>query len=36
MKYAIVASGGKQYKVSQGQVLEVDRLQVEPGADYVL
>jgi large subunit ribosomal protein L21 len=36
MKYAVVTSGGKQYKVSEGQVLEVDRLQVEPGAEYVL
>lgn len=36
MKYAIVANGGKQYKVSEGQVLELDRIQAEPGSDYVL
>jgi large subunit ribosomal protein L21 len=36
MKYAIVANGGKQYKVSEGTVLELDRLQVEPGTDYTL
>ncbi len=26
MQYAIVKSGGKQYKVSEGDILEVDRL----------
>lgn len=36
MKYAIIANGGKQYKVSEGTVLELDRLQVEPGSDYTL
>ena len=36
MKYAIVASGGKQYKVSEGTVLELDKLPVEPGTDYAL
>ncbi len=29
MKYAIVESGGKQYKTTEGGVIEVDRLQVE-------
>jgi large subunit ribosomal protein L21 len=36
MKYAIIANGGKQYKVSEGQVLELDRMQAEPGADLTL
>jgi len=35
MKYAIVTSGGKQYKVSEGSVLEVDRLDTEAGKDFV-
>jgi large subunit ribosomal protein L21 len=29
MKYAIIKTGGKQYKVSEGDVLEVDRLKAE-------
>ena len=32
MKYAIVESGGKQYKAVEGQVIEVDRLAVDEGA----
>jgi large subunit ribosomal protein L21 len=36
MKYAIITSGGKQYKVSEGTVLELDKLPVEPGAEYKL
>jgi large subunit ribosomal protein L21 len=31
MKYAIVESGGKQYKVIPGGTIEVDRLQKEMG-----
>lgn len=30
MKYAVVKTGGKQYKVSEGDVIEVERLQVAP------
>lgn len=30
MKYAVIKSGGKQYKVSEGDVIEVERLQAEP------
>jgi large subunit ribosomal protein L21 len=26
MKYAVIKTGGKQYKVSEGDILEVDRL----------
>ena len=31
MRYAIVESGGKQYKAVEGQVIEVDRLPTEEG-----
>ena len=29
--YAVVASGGKQYRVAQGDVMEVERLNAEAG-----
>ena len=29
--YAIIETGGKQYKVSPGQTIDVDRLEVEDG-----
>lgn len=31
MKYAVLASGGKQYIAREGEAIEVDRLQVEVG-----
>jgi large subunit ribosomal protein L21 len=31
MKYAIVESGGKQYRAMEGNTIEVDLLKVEPG-----
>ncbi|MBI4761516.1 MAG: 50S ribosomal protein L21 [Chloroflexota bacterium] len=31
MKFAIVESGGKQYRAVEGRVIEVDRLPVEAG-----
>lgn len=31
MKYAVIKSGGKQYKVSEGDIIEVDRLPQENG-----
>jgi large subunit ribosomal protein L21 len=34
--YAIVETGGKQYRVTQGQVLDVDRLEVAEGATVEL
>jgi large subunit ribosomal protein L21 len=34
--YAIVKTGGKQYKVAVGDVLEVEKLDVAPGADVTL
>lgn len=36
MKYAIVESGGKQYRAVEGGTLEVDRLPVEAGANVKL
>lgn len=36
MKYAIVESGGKQFKAVEGGTLEVDRLPVEPGSEVKL
>ena len=29
--YAIVTTGGKQYKVAQGDVIDVEKLDVQPG-----
>lgn len=34
MKYVIVESGGKQYKASEGDVLEVERIKAQPGEEY--
>ncbi|MEJ5313777.1 MULTISPECIES: 50S ribosomal protein L21 [Anaerolinea] len=36
MKYAIVESGGKQYKAVEGDTIEVDLLKVEPGQSVKL
>jgi large subunit ribosomal protein L21 len=36
MKYAIVESGGKQYRAVEGGLLEVDRLPVEAGENFKL
>lgn len=35
MKYAIISSGGKQYKVSVGDEILVDKLDCEKGKAYV-
>jgi len=32
--YAVIETGGKQYRVAPGDTLEVERLEVEPGATY--
>jgi large subunit ribosomal protein L21 len=29
--YAVIASGGKQYRVSQGQVIKVEQIAAQPG-----
>ena len=36
MRYAIVESGGKQYKAVEGAAIEVDRLQIEEGQELLL
>ena len=33
--YAIIATGGKQYKVSEGDVIKVEKLGAEAGSNYV-
>lgn len=32
MAYAVIRSGGKQYRVSEGETVRVDRLAGEPGS----
>ena len=32
--YAIIANGGKQYKVQEGDVIRVEKIDVEEGASY--
>ena len=32
--YAVIATGGKQYKVSEGDIIRVEKLGVEPGETY--
>jgi large subunit ribosomal protein L21 len=36
MKYAIVESGGKQYRAVEGGTIDVDLLHLDPGADVTL
>ena len=36
MRYAIVESGGKQYKAVEGEEIEVDRLPAEAGSEVTL
>ncbi|MBI3985163.1 MAG: 50S ribosomal protein L21 [Candidatus Levybacteria bacterium] len=31
MKYAVIKTGGKQYKVTEGDIIEIDRLPQEKG-----
>lgn len=33
--YAIIETGGKQYKVAEGDVIFVEKLKVEPETEYV-
>jgi large subunit ribosomal protein L21 len=30
--YAIIVTGGKQYKVSEGDIIKIEKLDVEPGS----
>ena len=32
--YAVIATGGKQYKVSEGDIIKVEKLGVEAGQTY--
>ncbi len=36
MSYAVIKTGGKQYRVQEGQVLLVERLPDEPGTSFDL
>ena len=29
--YAVIKTGGKQYKVSEGETLKIEKLEIEPG-----
>ena len=31
--YAVIATGGKQYRVAEGDLLRIEKLTAEPGAD---
>ncbi|MEY4358049.1 MAG: hypothetical protein RL469_1375 [Pseudomonadota bacterium] len=31
--YAVIATGGKQYRVEQGSVLRIEKLDAEPGSE---
>jgi large subunit ribosomal protein L21 len=33
MEYAVIKTGGKQYRVAPGDVLAIEKLEGEPGAD---
>jgi len=33
MAYAIIKTGGKQYRVAEGDVIEVEKLDAEPGSE---
>ena len=35
MKYAIIKTGGKQYRVSEGDFIEVERLKTEAGKEHL-
>ncbi|HET6781380.1 MAG TPA: 50S ribosomal protein L21, partial [bacterium] len=34
--YAVIETGGKQYKVEKGGTIQVERLDAEPGKDLTL
>src|SRR5438445_13500564 len=36
LMYAVIETGGKQYRVEEGRTLKVERLQAEPGASVTL
>ncbi|HEX5757145.1 MAG TPA: 50S ribosomal protein L21 [Arenimonas sp.] len=32
--YAVIVTGGKQYRVMQGETLKVEKLEMEPGSSF--
>ena len=36
MDYAIIKTGGKQYRVSNGDIIDVEKLKVDPGSEIEL
>lgn len=32
--YAVIVTGGKQYRVMQGETLKVEKLEIEPGKSF--
>lgn len=34
MKYAVIRTGGKQYKVAEGDKLKIEKLEIEPGKSF--
>lgn len=34
MEYAVIKTGGKQYRVSKDEIIEVERLDVKPGEKF--
>ncbi len=34
MKYAVIRTGGKQYRVSEGDKLKIEKLEIEPGKSF--
>lgn len=34
--YAVIETGGKQYLVSEGETLRVEKLEIEPGTEFQL
>jgi len=34
--YAVIVTGGKQYRVAQGETLRVEKIEAEPGSEITL
>jgi large subunit ribosomal protein L21 len=34
MEYAVIKTGGKQYRVAPGDVLRIEKLEADPGAEF--
>ena len=35
MSFAVIKTGGKQYKVAEGEMLLIEKLEVEPGQEVI-